>query len=180
MVFFFTLFTMASMTHAVTLQPLASFQACAKVQVSSGSNASITSPTLSLVTSTEDTLYEAFRTGERARVDRHPSAVYFPQSEQDVVNAVTCAFKAGLRVVPRGGSHSYEGFSSQDGSLVVDMSEYNQVKIISKSGDSGVATVQAGARLGNVYIELAKDDFNFNAGTCPSVGIGGHIGGLFI
>ena len=177
MVFFSTLL-FATMSRAATLQPMASFQACAKVQVSSGTNATITSPTLGLVTSTEDSLYEAFRTGERARVDRHPSAVFFAQSEQDVVNAVTCAFKAGLRVVPRGGSHSYEGFSSQDGSLVVDMSEYHQVKIVSKSGDNGIATVQAGARLGNVYIALAKDDFNFNAGTCPSVGIGGHIGGM--
>jgi FAD/FMN-containing dehydrogenase len=42
----------------------------------------------------------------------------------------------------------------------------------------GIATVDAGARLGNVYTELWKQgQFNFNAGTCPTVGIGGHISG---
>lgn len=78
-----------------------------------------------------------------------------------------------------GGGHSYEDFSSQDDSLVLDLSQYmNQIKIVQDDGQLGIASVQAGARLGNVYYALANRGFNFNAGTCPSVGIGGHIGGL--
>lgn len=139
--------------------------------------------------------YTAFKEGERARIERHPAGIYYPKTEDDVINAVQCAYEAGFRVVPRGGGHSYESFSSQDDALVIDLCELHSVQVLSQqqqdqefqndantdadiSADSrGVAYVDGGARLGNVYIALAEHGFNFPGGTCPSVGIGGLIGG---
>ena len=45
---------------------------------------------------------------------------------------------------------------------------------------AGQAVVGPGARLGNIYNALAAHGLAIPAGTCPSVGIGGHaLGGGF-
>ena len=59
----------------------------------------------------------------------------------------------------------------------MDLSEHNQIRVVSTTAEGGIATVEGGARLGNVYAVLAQSGLNYNAGTCPSVGIGGHVGG---
>ncbi|POM62115.1 hypothetical protein PHPALM_28764 [Phytophthora palmivora] len=67
-----------------------------------------------------------------------------------------------------------------DGSLVIDIADMVDVNLVSENKEEGsaLATVQAGARLAWIYTELDRlGNYNFNAGTCPSVGIGGHISG---
>ncbi|GMF40531.1 unnamed protein product [Phytophthora lilii] len=121
-----------------------------------------------------------YATGPKARIDRKPLGVYFAKTEEDVVRAVTCSVSSGLAPVPRSGGHSYEVLSSMDGSLVIDMADMVDVNLVSENKEEGsaLATVQAGARLAWVYTELDRlGGYNFNAGTCPSVGIGGHISG---
>ena len=136
--------------------------------------------TVSLITRTS-TQYEGFSQGQRPSNRHTPAAIIMPRNEEEVSAIVRCALKAGIRPVPRGGGHSYENLSSQNGSLIVDLTRMQKVSVIQVLGNDGmegIATVDAGARLGNVYTELWKQgQFNFNAGTCPTVGIGGHISG---
>lgn len=125
-------------------------------------------------------LYEHYATGPKARIDRKPLGVFFAKSEDDVVRAVTCSVSSGLAPVPRSGGHSYEVLSSMDGSLVIDIADMNSVCIVSENHEEGSAlvNVEAGARLGWLYTNLdSLGGYNFNAGSCPSVGIGGHISG---
>ncbi|TMW69590.1 hypothetical protein Poli38472_001746 [Pythium oligandrum] len=124
--------------------------------------------------------YLDFATGTNARIDRHPAAVFFAQNEHDVVVALECALLVGLTPVARSGGHSYETLSSIDGGVVIDLASMNNVTVISRNdtAQTGVASVQGGARLGQVYKEIYRQGgYNFNAGTCPGVGIGGHISG---
>ena len=124
--------------------------------------------------------FNARATGQRARVDRHPAIVFLATSEEQVVKAIKCSLQAHLLPVPRGGGHSYEGFSSQYNAVVIDTAAINYVKVISSDvvKQTGIAKVGGGARLGNVYLEIWKQGgFTFNAGTCPTVGIGGHTAG---
>ncbi|KAG6580285.1 FAD-binding protein [Phytophthora cinnamomi] len=145
---------------------------------SSNDNGTLTENTNFFVS--ESPLYEDYATGPKARIDRKPLGVYFATSEEDVVRAVKCSVNNGLAPVPRSGGHSYEVLSSMDGSLVIDIADMVDVNLVSenKAEGSALATVQAGARLAWVYTELDRlGGYNFNAGTCPSVGIGGHISG---
>ncbi|KAJ3324110.1 hypothetical protein HDV06_000651 [Boothiomyces sp. JEL0866] len=123
--------------------------------------------------------YGLFSVGQRPRVPRHPTGVVLAQSEAQVVKSVLCAQKVGINhVVPRAGGHSYEDFSSQDNAIVVDVAALNQVTVTTNNGDTGLATVGAGTRLGKVYKEINNQGgFNFNGGTCPTVGIGGLVSG---
>src|SRR5439155_5408477 len=102
----------------------------------------------------------------------HPLAVAQPVDAADVAAVVRWAQRTGVHVVPRSGGHSYGGYSSTPG-VVVDLSKLAGVRVT-----AGQAVVGAGARLGNIYDVLGRYGVAVPAGTCPSVGIGGHaLGG---
>jgi FAD/FMN-containing dehydrogenase len=76
----------------------------------------------------------------------------------------------------RSGGHCFADHSSTDG-IVIDVTPLNAVSV---AGD--IATIGAGARLGDVYRSLSEHDLTIAAGSCPSVGIAGLTlgGGLGI
>ncbi|WP_137136689.1 FAD-binding oxidoreductase [Rhizobium sp. FKY42] len=71
----------------------------------------------------------------------------------------------------RGGGHSYEGFSGNT-SVVIDVGEINQI-----SFDKVVKTVTvgAGAKLGQIQAALKGTGYALVCGTCPTVGVAGHV-----
>jgi FAD binding domain-containing protein/berberine-like enzyme len=71
----------------------------------------------------------------------------------------------------RSGGHSYEGFS-QSSSVVIDTRLINAITV-DKATKS--ATVGAGASLGQVYKAIAARGLAFPGGSCPTVGVSGHV-----
>jgi FAD/FMN-containing dehydrogenase len=121
--------------------------------------------------------YESVRKPFLARFDDvHPRAVVLCESAGDVVETLSLAVRAGLRTATRSGGHCFAGQSSSEG-VVIDVTPMNAVSV---SGD--IATIGAGARLGDVYRSLNEHDLTIPAGSCPSVGIAGLTlgGGLGI
>jgi FAD/FMN-containing dehydrogenase len=103
-----------------------------------------------------------------------PLAVVQPLDARDVSAVVRWAAARGVRIVAKSGGHSYGGYSTTTG-VVVDLSRLGAVRVA-----GGRATVGAGARLGVIYASLGAHGAAIPAGTCPSVGIGGHaLGGGF-
>uniref|UniRef100_A0A453A089 FAD-binding PCMH-type domain-containing protein n=1 Tax=Aegilops tauschii subsp. strangulata TaxID=200361 RepID=A0A453A089_AEGTS len=109
-----------------------------------------------------------------------PAAVVVPASLAELRAAVLCAREAGLVVRLRSGGHSYEGLSyttdDASGFVVIDLVALDRVRV-----DAGTRTawVQSGATLGQVYHAVAASSktLAFSAGSCPTVGSGGHIAG---
>jgi FAD/FMN-containing dehydrogenase len=111
-----------------------------------------------------DALYDSIR----------PLAVAQPLDAADVSKVVDWARTTGVHIVARSGGHSYGGYSTTTG-VVVDLSKLAGVQVT-----GGQAVVGPGARLGNIYNTLGQRGLAIPAGTCPSVGIGGHaLGGGF-
>lgn len=105
----------------------------------------------------------------------HPLAVAQPLDAADVAAAVRWAARTGVHIVARSGGHSYGGYSTVANGVVVDLSRLHSVAVT-----QGHAVVGPGARLGNIYNGLAAHGVAIPAGTCPTVGIGGHaLGGGF-
>jgi len=105
----------------------------------------------------------------------HPLAVVQPLDAADVAATVKWAAKTDVHIVARSGGHSYGGYSTVAGGVVVDLSNLAGVAV-----SGGHAVIGPGARLGNIYNALAAHGLAIPAGTCPSVGIGGHaLGGGF-
>ncbi|KAJ2975158.1 hypothetical protein NQ176_g5673 [Zarea fungicola] len=110
----------------------------------------------------------------------NPRAIYHPATNADAAAAIKCAATNGVAIAPRSGGHSYEGYSEggRDGALVIDLDQFMQFSI---DNNTGIATIGAGYRLGPLYTSLWENgQYLIPAGTCPSVGIGGHAlgGGL--
>ena len=76
-----------------------------------------------------------------------------------------------LAFAVRCGGHSYEGFS-QSASVVIDTRMINSVAI---DRANKTATVGAGASLGELYLAIASHGFTFPGGSCPTVGVSGHV-----
>jgi FAD/FMN-containing dehydrogenase len=73
----------------------------------------------------------------------------------------------------RSGGHSYEGFS-QSANVVIDL---RGLKTIAIDATSGLVTVGAGVSLYKIYQALAARGLALPAGSCPTVGISGHVMG---
>ena len=100
------------------------------------------------------------------RLPYTPAAIAAPTSVAQVQAAVSCAVKAGIKVSPKGGGHSYAsyGLGGEDGHLVLEMDRMYQVTLDTATN---VATVQAGARLGHVLTGLwTQGKRAFSHGTC--------------
>jgi FAD/FMN-containing dehydrogenase len=136
-------------------------------------------PLGSKVLTSSSSKYNQERYGFDLRYTYLPQVIVMAASTSDVQTATKCATSSNVAVAPRSGGHSFMGYSigGQDGSLVIDLGGLTSVSVTS----SGVATVGAGIRLGALYLDLYNQGgWTLNAGTCPSVGIGGHaLGGGF-
>ncbi|KAI9121015.1 hypothetical protein K1719_008048 [Acacia pycnantha] len=106
-----------------------------------------------------------------------PLAIVVAQNPSHVQATVICA-KHGLQIRIRSGGHDYEGLSyvSQEPFIVLDMFNLSSIQIDVKNE---TRLVQAGATMGEVYYNIAKqsDVHAFPGGVCFTVGAGGHISG---
>ncbi|MFF3687842.1 FAD-binding oxidoreductase [Streptomyces sp. NPDC002187] len=96
-----------------------------------------------------------------------PAAVAYAAGEDDVKECLAYAKAHGTPVSIRNGGHSYGGWSSGNGHLVIDVSPLDRI------GSDG--TIGAGAKLIDVYNALARDGRTIPAGSCPTVGVSGLV-----
>ncbi|HKD32433.1 MAG TPA: FAD-binding oxidoreductase [Gaiellaceae bacterium] len=121
--------------------------------------------------------YDSARKPAIGRFDHvHPAAIVRCQTAGDVAETISFAHAVGLPTATRSGGHCFAGRSSSEG-IVIDVTPMDAVSV-----SGAVATVGAGARLGEVYDSLSEHDRTLPAGSCPSVGIAGLTlgGGLGI
>src|SRR3954452_6337435 len=112
--------------------------------------------------------YDRLRTPPMARFrDVRPAAVVRCRTPADVAEALAFARASRLEVAIRSGGHCFAGGSSTRG-LLVDVGPMDGISL---AGD--VATVGAGAGLGEIYDALAASGRTIAAGCGPTVGIAG-------
>jgi FAD/FMN-containing dehydrogenase len=94
----------------------------------------------------------------------------------EVAEAIASARRGGLEPAVRSGGHCFAGRSSTEG-MLIDVGPINGVAV-----GHGLATIGAGARLGDVYDALEPHGVAIAAGCGPTVGIAGLVlgGGLGI
>lgn len=112
--------------------------------------------------------YDAARKPALARFhDRRPLAVVLATTAADVAETIGFARRFGLPTTPRSGGHCFAGRSSS-GDIIIDVTPIRTVSV-----SDGVATVGAGARLGDLYDALAVHGCTIPAGCGATVGIAG-------
>ncbi|WP_333739509.1 FAD-binding oxidoreductase [Streptomyces sp. IBSBF 2806] len=99
-----------------------------------------------------------------------PAAVAYVAHADDIRTVMAYARAHHTKVAIRNGGHSYGGWSSGDGRLIIDVSKLNRVR-----ASGGTAVVGAGAKLIDVYRALAAKGVTIPAGSCPTVGVSGLV-----
>jgi FAD/FMN-containing dehydrogenase len=101
----------------------------------------------------------------------NPAYVLRPQSVGDVRAGVRFAARSGLLLSVRGGGHSFAGFGTNDGGVVIDLSNLANVEIIDK--ERHLVRIGGGATWGQVAAALAPHGLAISSGDTKSVGVGG-------
>jgi FAD/FMN-containing dehydrogenase len=100
-----------------------------------------------------------------------PAYVLRPGSTDDVRAAVRFAAGSGLTLSVRGGGHSFAGFGTNDGGVVIDLSLLATVEVVDR--ERHLVRIGGGAHWGQVAEALAPYGLAISSGDTKSVGVGG-------
>ena len=101
-----------------------------------------------------------------------PAAIVQPLDSRDVAAAVKHCASKDIRMTARSGGHSYAGYSTVAGGVVLDLRRLAGVRLSSEQ-----ATIGPGTQLIDMYRRLAASGLTVPGGSCPSVCVGGHATG---
>ena len=108
----------------------------------------------------------------RARL-REPLAVVRPSDQDDVARTLCWARSEGLRVSPRSGGHSFDGFPVQENTVLLDLSGLSAARL----DRNGRLHAGPGVRIEAIAKALSPAGCAVPTGDCPTVGLGGLVTG---
>src|SRR3954453_20461428 len=123
-----------------------------------------------LVLSAADEGYDEARMVHNGMFDRRPLATLKAEQVGDVIGAVNFARENGLDLSVRGGGHSGPGFGTNDGGLVIDMSEMRTVRVDPRNK---TARANAGATWGDFNYATHAFGLATTGGIISTTGISG-------
>lgn len=113
--------------------------------------------------------YEVLRKGFNKRINLYPAAIAFCKTTEEVAAAVAYANQNKLPVSIKSGGHSFEGFSSNNDGLEINLSAMNQVHL----QEDNTAIIEPGCILSSLYDSVLSNNTFIPAGSCGTVGMGG-------
>lgn len=113
--------------------------------------------------------YDALRQGFNKRINKSPYIIAKCFNEQGVAEAVQLAMKNKLPISVKSGGHCMEGFSCNNGGLVINMQEMNKIEWV----DANTVKVGPACKLHQLYDELLPKQKIIPGGSCAGVAIGG-------
>ena len=116
-----------------------------------------------------DAQYETLRQGFNKRIDKLPAIIALCKSTQGVAEAMKYAIQNKLPVAVKSGGHCMEGFSCNNGGMVINLSELNKTEWINNE----IIKIEPGCTLSKLYDFILPKGRILPGGSCGSVGIGG-------
>ena len=121
--------------------------------------------------------YESARHVWNGMIDKHPALIARCANTADVVHAVNFARERELLLAVRGGGHSFPGYSTCDGGLVIDLSSMRTVEV---HADTNIVRAAGGAWGAHVDAATQKHALATTLGQISNTGIAGlTLGGGF-
>src|SRR5882672_9213232 len=121
--------------------------------------------------------YEGARHIWNGMIDKHPALIARCANTADIVRSVTFARERELLLAVRGGGHSFPGYSTCDGGLVIDLSPMRTVDV-----RADTRTVRAAGGAWGAHVDAAAQRYALatTTGQISNTGIAGlTLGGGF-
>ena len=127
------------------------------------------------VVTREEFEYEEDRKCWNRAIEKYPLVIVYCKNEDDIRNAIIFAKANSLPIRIRSGRHHYEGYSTGNDVVVIDISKMNKIYI---DEEKEIVRVQGGVCNRELYEATGKKGYPFPGGGCPTVGIVGFtLGG---
>ena len=117
----------------------------------------------------DEAKYGELNIGFNTRVPKQPKIIALCKNNEGIVEAIKYAKYFDLQVCVKSGGHSFEGFSSNDGGMSINLSLFDSIEWI----DDETVKMGAGVKLFEVYDTLLPKGKIIPAGSCATVGIAG-------
>ncbi len=118
-----------------------------------------------------DAEYETFRKGFNKRIDKKPAIIALCKNTNGVSEAVQYAAKNNLPIAIKSGGHCMEGFSCNNGGMVINMAAMKNIEWLNNE----TVKLNPGCKLAEIYDELLPKKKIIPGGSCAGVGIGGLV-----
>jgi FAD/FMN-containing dehydrogenase len=122
------------------------------------------------VISPNDAGYDDARSLFFTGFDRRPAAIVRVADASDVARVVAVARETGAELAVRSGGHSYAGYGTSEGGVVLDLSAMNAVEV---DADRRTAWTQTGVKAGDYTRATGAHGLATGLGDTPTVGVGG-------
>ncbi|MGL4772532.1 MAG: FAD-binding oxidoreductase [Clostridium sp.] len=116
--------------------------------------------------------YDIHRLSWNRAINKSPLAIVYCKTKEDIINAIKQGKENNLSIRIRSGGHHYEGYSTGDEALVIDVSKMNEIYI---DEEKNQVKIQGGVRNRELYEETGKRGYPFPGGGCPTVGVAGLV-----
>jgi FAD/FMN-containing dehydrogenase len=123
----------------------------------------------------DDCNYEIDRRQWNRSIEKYPLVIVYCLNKKDIENAICWARENSVSARIRSGGHHYEGYSTDNDVIVIDVS---RMKGISIDEDKEIVKIDGGVRNREMYEALGAKGYPFPGGGCPTVGVVGFtLGG---
>ncbi|MGL6104532.1 FAD-binding oxidoreductase [Romboutsia sp.] len=108
-------------------------------------------------------------------INKFPYLIAYCENTSDVSEIIHYARKHHLPIRIRSGGHNYEGYSTGNDCVVIDISKMNNTKI---DYVNNTVKLDGGTKNTELYNYISNEGYPFSGGTCPTVGVSGYaLGG---
>ena len=118
-----------------------------------------------------DAEYDILRKGFNKRIEKFPLIIALCKNTLGVSEAVKYAVQNNLPVAIKSGGHCMEGFSCNNGGMVINLSLLNKIEWL----NSETINAGPGCTISNLYDEILPKGKIIPGGSCGGVGIGGLV-----
>ena len=119
----------------------------------------------------DDAEYEILRKGFNKRIEKFPLIIALCKNTNGVAGAIKYAIQNNLPVAVKSGGHCMEGFSCNNGGMVINLSLLNTATFINNE----TIQIGPGCTLSNLYDTILPKGRIIPGGSCGGVGIGGLV-----
>lgn len=120
----------------------------------------------------DDFEYEESRKSWNRAIQKYPLVFVYCKKKEDVINAICWAKENNIPIRIRSGCHNYEGYSTGNDVVVIDVSKMNSIYIDEKNNK---VKIDGGVRNRELYEALGSLGYPFPGGGCPTVGVPGLV-----